>query len=58
MGIQAAQKFWESRTANPSCDWGKHLDPDISTDSLLEGLNLCLDSKYFEYEAKIYKQIR
>ena len=57
MGIQAAQKFWESRTANPSCDWGKNLDPDISTDSLLEGLSLCLDSNYFEYEGKIYKQI-
>ena len=41
----------------PPCDGVKNSDPDISSESLLKGLNLCLDSNYFKYGSKVYKQI-
>ena len=35
---------------------GDHEDPVVSTESILEGLELCLKNNYFSFNNKFYRQ--
>ena len=53
LGREATKEFLESRDTQG----GQGGDNFVSTQSLLDALELCLKSNYFKFNNKIYKQI-
>ena len=56
LGRGAAKSYLDSRPPLPS-GFVDNEDPFVSTESLLEGLDLCIENNYFQYNKKIYKQV-
>ena len=54
LGKGAAKQYLDSRTATSS--GGADDDPFVLTDSLLEGLDLCINNNYFQFNKKVYQQ--
>ena len=58
LGVSAAKEYLDSRNPlSQSVGSNENKDPFISTDSLLEGLDLCINNNYFSFDDKIYKQV-
>ena len=55
LGLSAARKYLNCRQEQDDINYTSR-DPKVSTNSLMEGLKLCLDSNYFKFNEKIFKQ--
>ena len=55
MGRGAAKNYLESRSAEIG-GADINTDPFVPTESILEGLDLCTQNNYFEFEKQVYKQ--
>jgi tripartite motif-containing protein 2/3 len=57
LGRGAAKSYLDSRPVSPPVGGNEESDPFVTTTSLLEGLDLCTQKNYFEFDKAIYKQI-
>ena len=57
LGNDAAKNYWNSRHPNQSVVGPENVDPFVTTQSLLEGLDMCIENNYFSFNEKIYKQV-
>ena len=52
LGKSSCQNYLQSRTGQSANE-----EADVSTTSLMEGLDLCLKNNYFSFNGKIYRQL-
>ena len=57
LGTNAAKNYWNSRQPIQPVGCAENENPFVSTQSLLEGLDLCIENNYFSFDKKIYKQV-
>ena len=55
LGKSACQKYLQSRSETRSQSANE--EADVSTTSIMEGLELCLKNNYFSFNGKIYRQL-
>ena len=55
LGMGAARKYFNSRITQGGQNYSTQ-DPEVSTESLMKGLSLCLKNNYFTFNNKVYKQ--
>jgi hypothetical protein len=55
LGLGAVKKYLESGKYQGDINYASR-DPEVSTNSLMEGLKLCLANNFFKFNGKIYKQ--
>ena len=51
----AARKYFQSRITQGGQN-GVTQDPDVSTESLKKGLDLCLKNNYFSFNDRVFEQ--
>ena len=56
LGRGAAKTYLDSRPASPPGVANDESDPFVTTASLLDGLDLCTQNNYFEFDDQVYKQ--
>ena len=57
LGTKAAKNYLNSRQPTQLSGCSENMDPFVSTQSLLEGLDICIENNYFSFNKKIYKQV-
>ena len=57
LGMGAAKGYLDTRPAHTYGGADENSDPFVTTETLMEGLDLCIQNNYFEYNKKTYKQV-